>query len=125
MRVDEVLSREEYYKDPRFQRKKPLRSGGYEEQHGDNIRPHGRFEKHEQYVLLSAHFYYFGKKGLRISPALPHLEKRGRGFRSRFDNAFIERFVKWIERHKRGLRGEPWMKEYAARGKPKACKSSC
>ena len=27
MRVDEVLSREEYYKDPRFQRKKPLRSG--------------------------------------------------------------------------------------------------
>ena len=45
MRVDEVLSRSEYYKDPRFAEKKPLANGSYKEQQGDNVWPHGEFER--------------------------------------------------------------------------------
>lgn len=44
MRVDEVLSRGEYYYDRRFGRKKRLPSGIYEQQRGDNIRPSGKFK---------------------------------------------------------------------------------
>ncbi|HKW87884.1 MAG TPA: hypothetical protein VJN21_03920 [Candidatus Acidoferrales bacterium] len=107
MRVDEVLSRSKYYKDPRFAEKKPLASGSYKEQQGDNVPPHGEFERDEQYVLVSRHFYYFGKNAPDIPPVFPNLEKKGRGFRSRFEDTYIDRFVRWIETDKAGSRGEP------------------
>ncbi len=118
MRVDEVLTRGEYYKDPRFERKKLPPNG-------DNVRPKGIFETHEQYALVSRHFYYFGNEAIEIPVALRRVEKRGRGFRSRFDCAFVERFVRWIECHKRGLHGQPWMEESVALMEARACKSYC
>lgn len=122
MRVDEVLSRSEYYKDPRFAEKKPLANGSYKEQQGDNVWPHGEFERQEQYVLVSRHFYYFGKNAPDIPPVFPKLEKKGRGFRSRFDDAYINRFVKWIKTHKSGRRGEPCRKPSGPEAAPAATK---
>lgn len=132
MRVDEVLSRGKYYKDPRFVRKQPLRSGSYKRLHGDNIKPNGEFETHEQFALISRHFYYFGRKAVRIPPrfrdsqGLGSIEKTGRGFRSHFDDSFIREVVRWIESHKsRGTSGEPCGKEWFALRESNECKSPC
>jgi hypothetical protein len=103
MRVDEKLTREKYYADARFAKKrvgKPL---------GDNEPPSGDFENHEQYALISRHFYYFGARAIDIPKQAPkNLEKRGPGFRCDFAPADIGRFVEWLEnRHKPGRHGEP------------------
>jgi hypothetical protein len=94
MRVSQKLTREEYYND-------------YSHQRIDNKRPRNSFEKNEQFALLSKHFYYFGREAIVI-PANLKLEKRGPGYRCDFDEADIERFIKWLEkRQKRGKCGEP------------------
>jgi len=132
MRVDEVLSRGEYLKDSRFKRKRPLGNGAYKRQRGDNIKPNGKFETDKQFVLVSRHFYYFGRKAIEIPDRfrdrdkLGNIEKTGRGFRSRFDTSFIKTFVKWIEnRRRRGRLGEPCGKGWLAGRELKRCKSSC
>src|SRR5207245_1830063 len=122
MRVDEVLSRGEYYEDSRFRKKRRLRSGAYEHRRGDNIRPNDKFETHEQFVLVSRHFFYFGRSAMEIPTGFHGLEKRGPGFRRRFEDADIARFAKWIEKQKRGMAGEPCGKEWLARKEPKECK---
>jgi Nucleotide modification associated domain 2 len=63
MRVDEKLTRWEYFTDRRFKQKKPVKTGTYEQTRGDNVSPHGDFEKHEQFALLSRHFYYWPAPG--------------------------------------------------------------
>lgn len=125
MRVGEVLSRGEYYEDSRFRKKRPLRNGAYEYRRGDNIRPNGKFETHEQFVLISRHFFYFGRRAIKIPARFRGFEKRGPGFRCQFENADIARFVKWIEEHKLGMLGEPCGKDWRARREPKGCKSPC
>lgn len=124
MRVAEVLSRAEYYEDPRFRKKRPL-FGSYGHQRGDNIKPKGKFEKHDQFVLISRHFVYFGRTAITIPDRFRRFEKRGPGFRSQFKDADITQFVKWIENHTHGRLGEPCGKDWLARRKPKECKLSC
>lgn len=125
MRVDEVLSRGEYYKDSRFRKKRPLRNGAYEHRRGDNIKPNGKFEEHDQFVLISGHFSYFGRRAIDIPVRFLGFVKRGPGFRCRFENSDITRFVKWIGEQERGMRGEPCGKDWLARKEPKGCKSLC
>lgn len=65
---------------------------------GDNIEPQTDFEKHERFVLISEHFYYFGRNAIPIpKKRFPGVEKKGQGFKSRFDEQYVARFVKWIE----------------------------
>ena len=129
MRVDEKLCREQYYADPRFAEKKPVKNGTYQQRHGDNKRPRTPFERREQFALISRHFYYFGASAIAIpEKEFPHLEKRGPRFRSRFDEKYIRQFVKWLEkRHKTGKHGEPCMKDErnSERKGSERCKSSC
>src|SRR4051812_16164435 len=54
MRVDEKVTRDKYYADRRFQRKK-WASGSYRQEQGDNVLPNSPFEQHEQYALVSKH----------------------------------------------------------------------
>jgi hypothetical protein len=111
MRVDEKLTRWEYFMDRRFQQKKPVKTGAYEQRRGDNVLPHGDFEKHEQFALLSRHFYYFGAKAIDI-PKEFDIEKRGPAFRSRFSTSDISRFIEWLERsYTPGKHGEPCYRE--------------
>jgi len=129
MRVDEKLTREEYYADPRFAEKKPVKSGTYEQRRGDNKRPRTPFERREQFALISRHFYYFGAKAIDIDKKqFPNLEKTGPAFRCDFDEKYISRFVKWLEKgHKTGKHGEPCVKDERnseRRGRER-CKSSC
>jgi hypothetical protein len=108
MRVDEKLRREEYYADSRFDKKKPLATGTYAQSRGDNSRPRNEFEKRHQFALISRHFYYFGANAIRIPDRFSDLEKRGPGFKSHFDPAYISSLVRWLQKnHKPGKHGEP------------------
>jgi len=126
MQVDEKLTREEYYNKLKFKKKKPGTCTD-EQKHGDNEEPHGDFEKHKQFVLVShpRHFYYFGEKAVDI-PKKFDLEKKGPGFRSNFDQKDILRFVEWLKKeHKPGKHGEPCFKGIDELKGNRRCKSSC
>ena len=130
MQVDEKLTRQQYFLDRRFRNKKPRQYGTYKQKQGDNEHPANRFERDKQFVLVSRHFYYFGRNAIRIPKNKFHaLEKRGPGFRYDFSNAYIARFVKWLQRFERGIHGDPcWKKELEDGFKRKGsdtCRSSC
>lgn len=129
MRVDKNPTRQRYYLGSRFQKKKPLKNGSYEQQMGDNKRPIGSFETNEQFALISYRFFYFGRNAISIpEDKFPHLEKSGPGFRSDFDEAYVARFAKWLEtKYEPGRHGDPCMKAEVPtkRRKHEICKSSC
>jgi hypothetical protein len=110
MRVDKKLTRWDYFIESRFEEKKPER-------------PHGEFQKHKQFALVSRYFYYFGANAIDI-PKRFDLEKNRRGFHY-IDPANFRLFLEWLKRkYQSGKHGEPWCK---AVGKPKGserCKSS-
>lgn len=111
MRVDEKLTRQEYFADGQFEQKKPVEGGTYEQKQGDSEEPRDDFEKREQFALISRHFYYFGAKAIAI-PGKFNLEKKGPRFRSHFDPADIQKFFEWLEGTcKRGKYGEPCYRE--------------
>jgi hypothetical protein len=110
MRVDERLSLREYYKDPRFQKKKP-RNGSYQQRKGDNLAK--AKDLTNRFVLISKHYFYFGDKApqiakrFRLHPDHP-LEKSGPGFRSKFSDSFVNALTKWLQRNYRpGMLGRP------------------
>jgi hypothetical protein len=125
MLVSKKFTREEYYNNPKFAEKKPEEIGPYKQTQGDNEKPGNNFEKHEQYVLLSQHFYYFGKKAINI-PEEFNLEKKGPGFRSDFDQLVIRRFVEWLgKKYKPGKHGEPCCAVIDELKGSRQCKLSC
>ncbi len=101
MRVDEKLSLKEYYKDKRFNSKKPNNSS-FENSRGDNK---SKFKNDiQRFVLLSSHYYYFGNKAVKIPTRFRNhktcaLEKKGPGYKSSFDEKYILNFVFWLEKN--------------------------
>jgi hypothetical protein len=77
----------------------------------------GRVDCHDgprsskRFALISEDFYYFGRMAKPIPSRFnkPHrFEKRGPGFRSDFDEAFVDSFVSWLRTFfKRGRQGDP------------------
>lgn len=127
MKVDEKITRGEYFRKPVFSCKKRSTKGMCDKSKGDNLRPENQFENQEQYVLISKrHFYYFGNQAIRIPlDKFPHLEKRGPGFRSDFGGDYIEKFQKWITTYKSGKHGDPCKQQSLENRKAGRCKSSC
>jgi hypothetical protein len=107
MKVTNKKTLQQYFKCAEFACKKRRPNGNHK--FGDNIEPQTDFEKHERFVLISEQFYYFGRNAIPIPEKLfPHFEKRGRWFRSDFDEAYIVRFAKWIATGRKvGRHGEP------------------
>lgn len=130
MKVQEVLSFEEYFKDARFKKKKPdYRKGDIISIRGDNIyKPltYGRFKQLEskhsngtkedkaskkrdlsgENVLISQHFVYFGKKTIKL-PARFNILKVGRGHKNRFTDDLVKDFAKYASQYKTGHRASP------------------
>lgn len=132
MRVDNKLSRQQYWSDSRSRKKRPTTNGPYNDTLGDNVRPRDPFEKHQQFALISHHFFYFGGNAIPYPKRrFPNLEKRGPGFRKDFGEEYVARFVKWLESEtgcKPGKHGEPCMKDLEVSSKRRnknVCKSSC
>lgn len=111
MRVDEKLTRCEYFTDSRFDKKKPER-------------PLSDFEKYDQFALVSRHFYYFGSNAICI-PKRFEIERNCRGFHYVNPRDF-RAFLRWLEgRHKPGKHGKPCGKVVDELKGTRRCKSSC
>jgi hypothetical protein len=113
MRVDEALTFDQYFSDPRFQMKKPT-----SDDDGDNIyrRLHeGQFDQllnrhhtprqmahdtHVDRVLIGSLFWYFGGKAPELPSSLVEgVVKRGPGFRSNIPSAALRDVVSWASSH--------------------------
>jgi hypothetical protein len=125
MNVDEILTFDEYWKDPRFRQKRPLLNGSLKQRYGDNIyhrdksgrwiqenshhsfpdgTPNPRNIKRDTStttrVLLGRKFGYWG----RIGPKVPaRLRQEGtdicsktQGHKSRFDDRLVQGFLAWM-----------------------------
>ena len=127
MLVTEKLTREEYFSDSRFLQQKPMKTNTstYEQKRGDNVRPRRVFEKREQFVLVSRHFFYFGNNAIDIPAEFRRrgFEKKGPGFRCPSDSADVCRFVDWLEKERKP--GEPCQRLVDKTKGDKECKSSC
>ena len=78
----------------------------------------------KRFALISEDFYYFGRMAKPIPSRFnePHrLEKRGPGFRSDFDEAFVARFETWLRnKFRRGVHGAA-CRPTSASATPKKC----
>jgi len=123
MRVDEKLTFQQYWSDPRFRRKRPRHGGAFVQKRGDNIYeplPDGEYRQlpslhaekdkaHDlggQYVLVSATFGYFGSRAVRLPAELNSLVVQG-GHKCRFSNEVITAFLHYTGRLGRGVLGCP------------------
>lgn len=133
MRVDEIMTFDEYWEDRRFRRKKPLMSGSTHLRYGDNIyhRDGGKkflqedsFHSHEDgsaslgdlkrdtgttdKVLIGHTFAFWGKSGLKLPDHLRYVLKSGRGHRCNFTEEQIEPLLAWLRSlPQRGYIDEP------------------
>ncbi len=134
MKVEEKLTFEEYWDDPRFLYKRPVINGSLVQMYGDNIyhrdaktnvwvqedsahslesgrenAKHKSTDLGGRFVLVSQHFYYFGKKAIQIPKEL--LEVCSNGRNSKIDAIPVgirSQFVAWIESAaSKGIHGDP------------------
>jgi hypothetical protein len=128
MRVSEVLSFDEYYRDSRFQKKKPDVHGTWRQRCGDNMyyrdetgewrqcrSLHHRNPqvKHQDLrhprVFIAEHFYYFGNKAPDIPPSYADLIWRRQGCKWRHDPAVVGGFLDWLQANfEPGVLGIPY-----------------
>ena len=127
MEVAETLPFDDYYRDPRFEKKKPVPRGTWRKACGDNMyyrdsddewkqhpsRFHtspGQMVKDQKYarVFISEVFYYFGKHAVHIPKRFGALVRRRQGCSCRHDEAVVRRFVGWLRgRFEPGIHGLP------------------
>jgi hypothetical protein len=130
MQVEEIVSYDRYFRDPRFSAKIPdYPKGKIVQKCGDNIYkrlPHGGFRQLQSMhrkgtcenpqpkahdlggknVLVSKKFYYFGSRAVALPKNLNEL-RIGRGHKSRFSSDTISAFTKFISRHTAGVKAPP------------------
>jgi hypothetical protein len=123
MRVDEALTYDEYWYDPRFRAKRPDLTGSLKQAFGDNIYWHDDVEGWHQLdshhsladgspntanvihdtktnrVLVSQYYAYFGSAAPLIPRSLriPEDICGVRGHRSNFSDDLVHRFITWFE----------------------------
>ena len=127
MRVEEVLSYDEYWSDPRFQNKKPNRVGSLKQRYGDNIyhrspsgeswiQEDGRHSledgspnmRHVQRdtsaprVLVSETFVYYGNRAVEVPDVFRDWQgldvcSPGRSYRCNFPEELRDSFITWLD----------------------------
>lgn len=136
MRVDEVLTFDEYWNDPRFRRKIPTDRGAVKRAYGDNIyhraedgswiqadsrhsldggvpnAGHVQVDTSVDAVLASSHFSYFGNSGPEVPATLrtglgDDLVCSGRGHRCNFPAELVSSAAEWLDGLDRGILGRP------------------
>ena len=133
MRVDEVLTFDDYWRDLRFRRKKPTMAGTTLLRYGDNIYHRnigGEFEQEDSFhsledgslsladlrrdtgtterVLIGREFAYWGRSGIKLPDELKCFTISAPGHKSRFSEKQIKTFMHWLATHpERGYLDEP------------------
>lgn len=153
MKVAEVLSFKEYYRDKRFAAKIPKNysAGKTKIECGDNIyklMPNGKFrqlpshhsnKKHPEIenseskehdlnginVLISKRFHYLGKQAIDLSKELRGL-KVGIGYKNKFSEDVIKKFLSFIAKQRKGFCASPamWDKDDYSNKTGNSCGSS-
>ncbi|OGQ52269.1 MAG: hypothetical protein A2W66_06305, partial [Deltaproteobacteria bacterium RIFCSPLOWO2_02_56_12] len=90
MKVTDIKTLTEYFHERGFEAKKPKNASDWQADNRKELLAAGRR------VLISDYFYYFGRNAVRIPKRFAVIEKRGPGFKSRFDKEFIDKFVAWL-----------------------------
>ena len=140
MRVQEVLPLDEYFTDPRFQRKKP-QVGATDARRGvgDNVyhkvrgqwaklpggtHTHANLKKDVsgENALAGRHFYYFGRNAVALPENLKPLTQGGQGHRSWFPQTHIQMLAEWLAKsHQLGIHGEPDGLDFCGEFEPAVC----
>lgn len=134
MRVEEKLTFNEYWKDQRFQNKKPQVNGSLVQMYGDNFY-HQDFKTNQwiqedsahsfptglpnpghikkdtdgKYVLISKTFCYLGDKSILIPEKFWDICSNGRNMKGpSIDEKNAEKFIKWVlGKYEVGIHGDP------------------
>lgn len=134
MRVDEIITFNEYWADPRFQYKKPVLNGSLVQMYGDNFyhqdektqewiqedsahslidrkpnKGHITKDTGGKFVLISKNFYYFGNNCPKIPNEYLEVCCEGRDIKSSAIPLDIaDKFIEWVKtNHKIGILGDP------------------
>ncbi|WP_163416712.1 hypothetical protein [Flagellimonas sp. HSM57] len=131
MQVEGKITLDEYWKDERFQYKKPILNGSLVQLYGDNFyhknpktgkwiqeeSAHTVVDKEEhlendtkgKYVLFSENFYYFGSNSPKIPNEYWDICNEGRNMKSTsIDTNIADNFVNWLkENFEKGIHGDP------------------
>lgn len=139
MRVDEVLTFAEYWKDPRFRNRRPgssstpdnlyrPRRGGALEQVPNHV--HGKDAAPTDLkgcnVLVSQRFWYFGDNSPSIATDLVHLFHAGIGHavhKNRREDD-VDRLAHWLSAWRKGIHGKPVDKRWLGRAADPSRRSS-
>lgn len=131
MKVDERMHFNDYFNDPRFQRKKPDLSGSWKQRCGDNIyyqtdgawcqlpSPYHYRQKDLQkdtkhpYVFIGRDYFYFGNKSVEMPNEFTVLIWKRQGCSSNFDSDLVEKFIGWLKNNNNfGKIGEPFDRDF-------------
>jgi hypothetical protein len=94
MKVTEKLTLQQYFSDERFR--------GRADNHSEDA------DRTDRFALISNDFFYFGTNAVPIPPQFLTLEKKGPGFRDKFDEPFITKFEEWLRKLSQpGVHGQP------------------
>ena len=127
MRIDETLVFDDYYRDPRFDLKKPAFHSTWKEQCGDNIyfrdsegdwmqaetlfhTDESRQEQDLKYhkVFIGSEFFYFGGKPKQMPKRFKSLLRVGVGCSCNHSEALVKKFVEWLRAtFKPGIHAKP------------------
>lgn len=135
MKVEETLTFDGYWNDPRFKNKRPVFNRGISYMYGDNIyhRVDGNWMQEPSHhsmmdgsinianlerdtktdiVLLSTEFYYFGNNAIQIPKKFDGLIGRGRNHRVSYDNNIIVKFINFVSKnYDMGINGIPYSRK--------------
>jgi hypothetical protein len=130
MRVDEKKTFDEYYRDPKYEKKKPVINGTCRQKVGDNmyyLNNKGIYCQHKtkhhkkpqektkdlkysnkKIVFISKHFFYFGRKMISIPERYESLIWKRQSCCGKHDEGIVKHFLDWIHNnYKEGKHGDP------------------
>lgn len=132
MKVEERITMEKYWKDERFQYKKPIINGSLVQMYGDNFyhkvsgkwvqensahsleggrtnKDHLRVDTGGENVLISTEFYYFGDKAPLIPERFWGICSEGRNMKSNsIPIKVADKFIEWLQlNYSIGIFGDP------------------
>lgn len=136
MQVDEIITFDQYWNDPRFECKKAVITGSLVQMYGDNVyhtdmskgriiqeycahsktdgRTNGKHWRRDvsgKNVLLSNHFYYFGANAPLIPEEFKYIDNNSRAIKFwdlHDEDRKIDAFISWLEvTFGQGIHGDP------------------
>lgn len=133
MRVERIITFDDYWADPKFRRKKPTMSGTSFLRYGDNIyhrNAKGHFQQEYSFhsledgsvsigdlnrdtgttdrVLLGRDFAFWGRSGIKLPQELICFVKKGPGHKCNFSAEKVQAFLDWLRtRPERGFIDQP------------------